>query len=412
MPEKRPSTPLTSQNLPIEPLDRHLSAFTSFLESQGYTAATLRGKNQVAHNFSRWLRMRQINVSDLDERTIALFFEEKPRAGHVIRGDHSTLCSLLEWLRNLHHTRPLSPEVTGGKLSSVESEFAHYLKEERGLSHATLNTYIPMVHSFLTECFGSNSIVFTEIGISDITGFILRRTDSNSCRSMQLMTTALRGFFRFLRYRGDIVSDLALSVPTVANWRRSEIPKYLSHMDVERLLQDCNRTTAIGRRDYAVLLFLARLGLRAGEVVAMALDDIDWDTGVITIRGKGGRRDQLPIPQDVGEALVTYLLHGRPSCHSRRLFLRAKAPTKGFTASAAIDDIVRRALRRAGLDPVRKGAHLLRHSLATYMLQQGASLTEIGEILRHTAPNTTEIYVKVNIAALSALALPWPGGEA
>ena len=144
----------------------------------------------------------------------------------------------------------------------------------------------------------------------------------------------------------------------------------------------------------------------------MVLNDIDWETGVVTIRGKGGRRDQLPIPQDVGEAMVAYLLHGRPQCHSRRVFLRAKAPTKGFMASAAIDDIVRRALRRAGLDPVRKGAHLLRHSLATYMLQQGASLTEIGEILRHAAPNTTEIYVKVNIAALSALALPWPGGDA
>ncbi len=412
MSAKRPSTPLTSQNLPIEPLDRHLSAFSSFLEAQGYTATTLRGKNQVVRNFSRWLQMRQINVSDLDEGTIALFFEEKPRAGHIIRGDHSTLCSLLEWLRNLHQARPLSPEVTGDKLCSIESEFAHYLKDERGLSQATLRTYIPLVHSFLTECFGSNTIVFTEIGISDVTGFILRRTDSNSCRSMQLMTSALRGFFRFLRYRGDIVSDLASSVPTVSNWRRSEIPKYLSHVDVERLLQDSNRTTAIRRRDYAVLLLLARLGLRAGEVVAMVLDDIDWETGVVTIRGKGGRRDQLPLPRDVGEAMVAYILHGRPQCHSRRVFLRAKAPTKGFMASAAIDGIVRRALRRAGLDPVRKGAHLLRHSLATNMLRQGASLTEIGEILRHTTPKTTEIYAKVNIAALSALALPWPGGDA
>jgi len=412
MSAKLPSPPLTSQDLTIEPPDLHLSAFTSFLETQGYTAATLRGKNQVARNFSRWLRMRQINVFDLDERTIALFFKEKPRAGHVIRGDHSTLCSLLEWLRKLHHARPLSPEVTGDKLGSIESEFAHYLKEERGLSLATLRTYIPLVHSFFTECFGSNTIVFAELGISDITGFILRRADSNSCRSMQLITSALRGFFRFLRYRGDIVLDLASSVPTVANWRRSEIPKYLSHVDVERLLQDCNRTTVIRHRDYAVLLLLARLGLRAGEVVAMVLDDIDWETGVVTIRGKGGRRDQLPIPQDVGEALAMYLLHGRPPCHSRRVFLRARAPIQGFSTSAAIDDIVRRALRRAGLDPIRKGAHLLRHSLATNMLRQGASLTEIGEILRHTTPKTTEIYAKVNIAALSALALPWPGGDA
>jgi hypothetical protein len=165
MSAKRTSTPLTSQNLPIEPLDRHLSAFLSFLEAQGYATTTLRGKNQVVRNFSRWLRMRQINLSDLDERTIALFFEEKPRAGHINRGDHSTLCLLLKWLRNLHQARPLSPEVTGGKLSSIESEFDYYLKEERGLSQATLRTYIPLVHSFLTECFGSNTVVLTELGV-------------------------------------------------------------------------------------------------------------------------------------------------------------------------------------------------------------------------------------------------------
>lgn len=144
----------------------------------------------------------------------------------------------------------------------------------------------------------------------------------------------------------------------------------------------------------------------------MALDDIDWDAGVVTIRGKGGRRDQLPIPQDVGEALVAYLLHARPPCESRKIFVRTRAPFQGFSSSAAIDDIVRRALVRAGLNPVRKGAHLLRHSLATNMLRQGASLAEIGEILRHSSPNTTEIYAKVDVAALSALALPWPGGDA
>ena len=144
----------------------------------------------------------------------------------------------------------------------------------------------------------------------------------------------------------------------------------------------------------------------------MVLDDIDWEAGVVTIHGKGGRRDQLPIPQDVGEALVAYLLHGRPRCQSRKIFVRARAPLQGFSSSAAIDDIVRRALRRAGLNPVRKGAHLLRHSLAYNMLRQGASLLEIGEILRHSSTNTTEIYAKVDVAALRTLAFPWPGGDA
>jgi site-specific recombinase XerD len=413
MPVKLHSTFLKSHDLHTEPLECHLSTFKSFMEAQGYSTATLRSKIQIARNFSHWLHLRQMKVFDLDERSIALFFEEKPRAGHINRGDYATLCVLLEWLRDIKQTRPISSEVDGGnQLYCIEFEFATYLRKERGLSDVTLHRYMPLVHSFLTERFGSNNIVLSEVGISDITAFLLRKKCSLSCRSMQLLTTALRSFFRFIQYRGDIVSDMAASVPTVADRKRSDIPKYLSAEDVERILHDCDQTTDIGRRDYAVLLLLARLGLRAGEVVAMALDDIDWESGVITIRGKGRRLDQLPIPQDVGEALVAYLLHGRPPRHSRQVFLRARAPIKGFTNSSAIGDIVRLALTRAGLDPIRKGAHLLRHSLATYMLRQGASLSEIGEILRHSSPNTTLIYAKVNIAALSALALPWPGGDA
>ena len=225
------------------------------------------------------------------------------------------------------------------------------------------------------------------------------------------MTSALRGFLRFLYFRGDIDSDLASSVPTVADWKMSELPKSLEPEEVERLLQNCDRCTAIGRRDYGVLILLARLGLRAGEVVAMALDDIDWEAGLITIRGKGARHDQLPIPQDVGDALATYLRQARPRCDTRRVFVRVRAPHRGFSSSVAIANIVRRALRRAGLDPIRKGAHLLRHCLATKMLQRGACLAEIGQILRHSTPNTTEIYTKVDLAALGILAQPWPGGD-
>lgn len=226
------------------------------------------------------------------------------------------------------------------------------------------------------------------------------------------MTTALRVFFRFLLLRGDITSNLAASVPTVAKYKLSEIPKFLQPDEVERLLKSCDKNTSICKRDYAIGLLLSRLGLRAGEIVAMRLDDIDWEAGVINIHGKGARHDQLPIPQDVGEALATYIRHGRPSCSTRRVFIRARAPHKGFSSSVAIADIVRRALVRAGLDPIRKGAHLLRHSLAVKMLRAGAHLSEISEILRHFSPNTTEIYTKVDLAALCGLALPWPGGDA
>jgi integrase len=181
--------------------------------------------------------------------------------------------------------------------------------------------------------------------------------------------------------------------------------------DVDYLLQSCDRCTPKGQRDYAILLLLARLGLRAGEVAALTLDDLDWEAGELLIRGKGARQDRLPLPIEVGEALVIYLRDSRPPSVTRQVFIRMRAPRRGFRGPHAISTIVRRALIRAGLNPTLKGAHLLRHSLATRLLQNGASLTEIGELLRHQHPETTQIYAKVDQMALTQLALPWPGGE-
>jgi len=202
--------------------------------------------------------------------------------------------------------------------------------------------------------------------------------------------------------------DLATVVPTVANRSFSGLPKFLAPDETQRLLQVCDPETLAGRRDYAILLLLARLGLRAAEVVHMMLEDIDWDAGELVIRGKSRREDRLPLPEDVGKALAEYLRDGRPRCSSRRVFIRLSAPHQGFSSSVAICDVVRRALSRAGLNPAFKGAHLLRHSLATRMLRGGASMAEIGQILRHRLANTTEIYAKVDLTALRALAEPWP----
>jgi len=197
-------------------------------------------------------------------------------------------------------------------------------------------------------------------------------------------------------------------VPRVADWRLATLPKSITSDQVERLLEACDRRNAVGRRDYAILLMLARLGLRAGEIVAMDLEDLDWDTGELVVRGKGGRRDRLPLPRDVGAAVAAYLRLGRPTCSTRRVFIRMRAPLRGFANSIAICTIVERALTRAELDPPRKGAHLLRHTLACTMLRGGASLAEIGEILRHRSPDTTAIYAKVDVTALRALAPAWP----
>jgi site-specific recombinase XerD len=224
------------------------------------------------------------------------------------------------------------------------------------------------------------------------------------------MTTAFRSFFRFLFQSGELQADLSAAVPTVADWRLSTIPKYLLPDEIERVVGSCDRQTSTGRRDYAILLLLARLGLRAGEVVALELDDIDWRAGEILVRGKGLLHDRMPLPVDVGQALTSYLRMDRPACKTRRVFVCMKAPRSGFTGPSTVATIVRRALDRAGLDPVFKGAHLLRHSLATRMLRSGASMSEIGEVLRHRTPSTTEIYAKLDFEGLRSLAQPWPNG--
>jgi site-specific recombinase XerD len=260
------------------------------------------------------------------------------------------------------------------------------------------------------ERFGAGRIHLAQLHAADITGFVQRHAHDLSPGRAKLMVTALRSFLRHLRHRGDIATDLAACVPCVPNWSFSTLPKFLLPGQVQRVLEHCDQQTPSGKRDYAILLLLARLGLRAGEVVGLTLDDINWEEGRITLRSKGGRWAQLPLPAEVGKALAHYLKQGRPRCASRRVFIRQRAPRVGFANSIAICSLVERALVRAEIDSPRKGAHLFRHTLATEMLRHGTSLSEIGQLLRHQDPNTTTIYAKVDLPSLRPLALPWPGG--
>jgi site-specific recombinase XerD len=282
--------------------------------------------------------------------------------------------------------------------------------QDRGLSPSTLLNYVPVAEQFLAERFHNAVPNFAMIQATHVTGFVLRHARQLSPVRAGLMVTALRSFFRYLRHRGVIATDLAACVPTVPNWSLSTIPRFLPAAAVERILECCDQTTSVGRRNHTILLLLARLGVRAGEVVGLSLDDIDWSTGQITIRGKGGKSAQLPLVNDVGSALADYLRHDRPRSATRRVFLRQRAPLVGFGNSSTISSLVRRALKHAGVESVHTGAHVLRHSLATSLLRQGGSLDEIGELLRHQSPNTTAIYAKVDVTALHTLALPWPGG--
>jgi site-specific recombinase XerD len=226
----------------------------------------------------------------------------------------------------------------------------------------------------------------------------------------QTIVNALRSFFRYLSQRGEIAIDLATAVPTVARWQFSEIPKFLQPEQVKQILESCDRSTRTGKRNYAILLLMSRLGLRAGEIVHMELNDILWEAGEIIVKGKSSRDEKLPLPHDVGQAIATYLRNVRPHCSSRRLFIRMVAPLRGFSSSVNVCTIVRRSLVQAGINTDFKGAHLFRHTLATNMLRGGANIAEIGEILRHQDPNATEIYIKVDFTSLRAIAQPWPGG--
>jgi site-specific recombinase XerD len=318
----------------------------------------------------------------------------------------------------LHYLRKggvLSPAVVGvkcGRTTEVEGQYATYLREERGLARPTPVNYLPFVHRFLVDRFGRGQVRLAQLEAGDVTRFVLRRAHTMSPGRAKLLVTALRSFLRFLFFRGETAIDLTPAVPTVADWRLATVPKFISAEDVRRLLGACNRQSATGRRDYAVLLLLARLGLRASEVVQMVLEDIDWEAGELTIRGKGCRRDRIPIPRDVGDALVDYLRRDRPRCASRRVFICAKAPRRGFAGPVAICTIVKQAIVRAGLRTPTKGAHLLRHSLATDLLRRGASLDEIGELLRHRSLDTTVLYAKVDLGSLREVAQPWPGSAA
>jgi site-specific recombinase XerD len=390
------------------PLLVQVLPFADSLMESGYAATTIQSKLGLLIDLGEWLRRRGLAVKDLDERRIETFITDRRRNGLLRRGDRTTVRQLLDHLREHHVVQRVTPTCDVSPLAAILDRYEKHLRSERGLTTATIINYLPFARKFLSDRFGEGPFLLKVVRPRDISGFILRHARTMSCRRAQLMTTVFRSFFRFLFQRGELQVDLAPSIPTVADWRLSTLPRYITAEEVIRVLGSCDRHTATGRRDYALLLLLARLGLRAGEIVAMQLEDIDWRSGEILVRGKGLLYDRMPLPVDVGQALAVYLRHDRPSSKTRRVFVCRKAPQRGFSGPSTVSTIVRRALDRAGLHPGFKGAHLLRHSLATSMIRSGASMSEIGEILRHRSPSTTEIYAKLDFEGLRSLAQPWP----
>lgn len=386
----------------------HLDSFAAHLAQCGYAATTVRSQLRLLGHFSQRV-IRRRGIHELNDELVAAFIKTRRCQGRLHRGNAATLHQFLAHLRARGVVPSPAPVIDESPVGQLQRQYEQYLTAERGLAPTTITKYEGVLRWVLNDRFGDGPLDLKALDVSTITTFVIRHAHTMSPGHAKNMVSALRSICHFLWLRGAIDRDLAASVPRVSDWRLATIPKYLSAEDVDRLLEACDRQTAVGRRDHAILLLLARLGLRAGEIIALELDDIQWRAGEITVRSsKRLPLDRLPLLAEVGEAIAAYIRQDRPSHPTRRVFLCMRAPRRGFTHPSTVSTIVRRALARAGLSPGLKGAHLLRHSLATRMLRQGASLSEIGLVLRHRTVQTTEIYAKVDLAGLRALARPWP----
>lgn len=395
----------------LHPLGKYMDEYAQWLHQRGYSRDNARCKLRTAARWSPWLKRYGIAASQLTQEHLAKYLKMKVRKSPPFRKeDEANLKQFLDFLQRKGVTQvPKQQETTA--VEEFAAKFASYLASERALSVSTIEQYTRHATQFLSEYFDSRLVDFSTIGNTDVSKYVQRTARKNSRKNAKLMCTALRALFRYARHQGLLTIHLDAAVPTVANWRLASIPYSLPAESVEKILSSCNRETHIGKRDYAIILMLARLGLRAGEIITLNLEDINWHSGIITVHGKGSHRSQMPLPPDVGEALAAYLQFGRPKSTSRRIFLRLQAPIRGFKRSGSVTFIVNRAIKRSGISGAKSGAHQFRHSIATSLLCGGASLSEIAELLRHRTIDCTTIYAKVDLPSLRTLALPWPGGD-
>jgi len=357
-----------------------------------------------------WIERRGLRPTDLKEQVTERYLKYRAGKQSLQPGDRAALKRLLSALREVGMIAPAPlPPITPE--DQIFEGFSDYLRQERGLAPRSIISHLPVVRRFLREVCPAGAGDLTNISQERVIRYIERHARDGSAGSGKRMCWSLRAFLRYLHHKGLTPLALADCIPSIRRWKLASLPTYLSAAQVEKVLGGCDRATAMGRRDYAILMMLAKLGLRAGEVASLTLDDIDWRSGEMLIRAKGRQRARMPMPRDVGAAVVAYLRDRRPTTSCRRLFLRTLAPHVGFASGCAITMIAKAALERVGIRGyAHHGAHIFRHSLATELLRSGATLSEIGQLLRHESHDTTRIYAKVDVQRLRTLSLPWPGG--
>jgi site-specific recombinase XerD len=388
------------------PLVVYRDGFAEELAGLGYTAGSAMQQLWLMAHVSRWLDSWALGPGDLTPERVEEFLEVRRAAGYTAELSRRGLAPLLGYLRALGVTPTPQKPTPCTPAEVLVEEYSIYLACERGLAASSVERYLGPARLFLAERERPDGLDLGGLRAGDVTAFVVRQCQARRVGSAKVLVTALRSLLRFLFLEGYTPFPVAQAVPTATGWADQSLPRGLGAEAVAALLASCDRRTVTGMRDFAILTVLRRLGLRAGEVAALGLDDVDWRRGEVVVRGKGGSQDRLPLPVDVGEAIVAYVRH-RPRVACRALFLRVRAPIGGLT-SDGVQDVVRGSCGRAGLAPA--GAHRLRHHAATAMLAGGASLPEVGQVLRHSRLATTNLYAKVDRAALRAIARPWPGG--
>jgi site-specific recombinase XerD len=404
--DKLYTKPGAAQHLRSSPLGPWLDLFDEWLSELGYTPWSRRSNVVLAADLGRWMAHHRLSVGALDESIVDAYVKqrrtqrERRRAAALLVLAHLRTTGVI----------PRSPDASD-RCASVahEQRYAAYLQKELGAAAGTIEGYVAVVRDFLGRRFDAGKVDLAALTASDISGYLVERAQALAPKTLAFRAGALRSFFRFLFLRGETATDLSSATLMPKTRHRAAPPRYLSPAEVEQLLDTCDLSTPTGRRNRAILLLLVRLGLRAGEVAALELDNIRWRSGEIVVRGKGDVVNRLPLLSEVGKALSAYLKHDRiAAAPTRRVFLRRCAPVRELGGRGAINSIVRAGLGRAGLHPPVRGAHLLRHTLGTQMIRAGASMAEIAEVLRHATPSTSAIYAKVDFEALRALARPWP----
>jgi site-specific recombinase XerD len=388
-----------------------IAEFEASLRVLGHSPLTIRGYTDSARHFAAWALAAGLSLHEVEADTIARFTNQHCQCVGIRRWNSVSAKyarragRFVAFLADRRLIAPL-PHASAEIVYPRIRDYQRWLAVHRGLSERVVARHGHMIKRLL-PALGEDPQAYNAIIIRAAVRAEAQRCSPNHTRTM---TSALRGYLRFLAASGSCRPGLDQAVPPVLQWRLSALPRYLPTTDIDRMIAACGQTTPLGLRDRAILLLLVRLGLRAGDVYDMCLDDIDWAAGAVRVCGKSRQAVHLPLPQDVGDAILAYIDSGRPAVTEDRLFLRTIAPYRPFTTSSSIAGIVARALRRAGIDnPPSKGARLLRHSAATAMLRAGATLEAVGAVLRHRSPDITAHYAKVDVAMLMTIAQLWPG---